>query len=260
MTTWALDLDGVIWHGTMPIPGSAEAVGELRSAGFDVVFVTNNSFSTIAQQEAKLGSFGIDASGSVITSAQAAASLVDADERVLVLGGPGVVEAVGARGAEIVDHADLDDGESAVRRAAIDTVVVGLDWALDYHRLAAAVQAVLAGARFVATNTDATYPSERGLLPGAGALVAAVAAATGRDPVVAGKPEGPAADLVRSRFGATGVMVGDRPETDGSFAVALGYEFALVLSGVTASADGVVPVPAVVAPDLRALVSARLGG
>jgi len=91
--TWGLDLDGVIWSGTEPIAGSAEAVADLRGAGHDVVFVTNNSFSTIAQQESKLGSFGIDASGSVITSAQAAASLVEPGERALVLGGPGVIEA-----------------------------------------------------------------------------------------------------------------------------------------------------------------------
>lgn len=257
MTTWALDLDGVIWHGTMPIRGSAEAVGELRASGHDVVFVTNNSFSTIAQQEAKLGSFGIDAGGSVITSAQAAASLIDPGERVLVLGGPGVVESVAARGADLVDHDDVADGDRAVERAGIDVVVVGLDWALDYHRLAAAVQAVLGGARFVATNTDPTYPSERGLLPGAGALVAAVATATGQTPVVAGKPEQPAADLVRSRYGSDGVMVGDRPETDGAFAVALGYDFGLVLSGVTRSADGVVPVPQLVAVDLQSLVAAH---
>ncbi len=259
MTTWALDLDGVIWHGTMPIPGSAEAVSDIRASGHEVVFVTNNSFSTIAQQEAKLGSFGINASGSVITSAQAAASLIEPNERVLVLGGPGVIEAVEARGAAVVDHAQVADGEHAVEKASIDVVVVGLDWALDYHRLAAAVQAVLGGARFLATNTDPTYPSERGLLPGAGALVAAVATATGCSPVVAGKPERPAADLVRSRFGSEGVMVGDRPETDGAFAVALGYDFGLVLSGVTSSAEGVVPVPQLVAPDLRSLVSAHIG-
>ncbi len=111
----------------------------------------------------------------------------------------------------------------------------------------------------MATNTDPTYPSERGLLPGAGALVAAVATATGCSPMVAGKPERPAADLVRSRFGSVGIMVGDRPETDGAFAVALGYDFGLVLSGVTASAEGVLPVPQLVAPDLQSLVSTHIG-
>ena len=258
MQTFALDLDGVIWRGTEAIPGSADAVGQLRAAGHPVVFVTNNSSATIAQQEAKLASFGIDATGAVITSAQAAASLVEPGERVLVLGGPGVVEAVQIRGAEVVDHGDLSDGAAAVARAAIDAVVVGLDWTLDYHRLAAAVQAVLAGARFIATNTDPTYPSERGLLPGAGALVAAVATASGVEPVVSGKPEEPAATLVRAGFGAAGIMVGDRPETDGAFAATLGYDFGLVLSGVTESPEGVHPTPDFVADDLADLVARQL--
>lgn len=253
--TWALDLDGVIWSGTEPIPGSAEAVAELRAAGHRVVFVTNNSFSTIGQQEAKLASFGVDAAGAVITSGQAAASLVEPGERALVLGGPGVVEALEEREVEIVDQRGLGDGARAVEAARIGVVVVGLDWDLDYHRLASAVQAVLGGARLVATNTDPTYPSERGLLPGAGALVAAVASATGVAPVVAGKPERPAAALVRARCGPAGVMVGDRPETDGAFSIALGYDFGLVLSGVTTSPVGVVPTPHMVAADLAALVA-----
>lgn len=259
-STWALDLDGVIWSGTDPIAGSSQAVAELRAAGHDVVFVTNNSFSTVAQQEAKLASFGIDATDAVITSAQAGASLVEPGERALVLGGPGVIEALTAREVDLIAPEAVAAGAAAVSAAKIDAVVVGLDWELDYHRLGAAVQAILAGARFIATNTDATYPSERGLLPGAGAIVAAVAAATGVEPVVAGKPEQPAADLVRARYGSVGVMVGDRPETDGAFAVSLGYEFCLVLSGVTTDPAGVVPVPGVVAADLASLVATRLGG
>ncbi len=257
MTTWALDLDGVIWSGTEPIPGSSEAVAELRAAGRDVVFVTNNSFATISQQEQKLASFGIDARDIVITSAQAAASLVEPGERVLVLGGPGVVEALGVRDAELIDHEMLGD---FIPVATVSSVVVGLDWHLDYHRLSAAVQAILAGARFIATNTDSTYPSERGLLPGAGAIVAAVAAATGQSPIVAGKPEQPIAQLVRARFGDSGIMVGDRPETDGAFAASLGYDFGLVLSGVTTDPEGVAPVPDVVADDLARLVATALAG
>jgi len=257
--TWGLDLDGVIWNGTEPIAGSAEAVAALRAAGRSVVFVTNNSFATIAQQEAKLASFGIDATDSVITSAQAAASLLTPGERTLVLGGPDVLEALQAREVECVDPDTVAAGASAVAAARIDVVVAGLDWALSYERLAAAVQSVLAGARFVATNTDVTYPSERGLLPGAGAIVAAVATSTGVAPTVAGKPEQPAADLVRARFGTQGVMVGDRPETDGAFAGALGYAFALVLSGVTVDPAGVEPVPHLVATDLATLVEQQLG-
>ncbi len=247
--TWALDLDGVLWTGKDPIAGAAEAVGALRASGRTVVFVTNNSFSPIAQQEAKLASFGIPAEGAVISSAQAGASLVKAGERVFVFGGPGLIEAVEDRGASLVG------AEQAVEA---DAVIVGLDWDLSYDRLRAAVQAILGGARFIATNTDTTYPHENGIYPGAGALVAAVRTATGVEPLVAGKPEAPVAALVTARYGDDGIMVGDRPETDGAFARTLGYQFGLVFSGITQPADlPIDPVPDVVAADLLAMVTAH---
>ena len=239
---WALDLDGVIWLGDDPIPGSAEAVSRLREAGEDVVFCTNNSSRTVDEVEVKLARHGIPAKGDVVTSAIAAASLVQAGERVLVCGGPGVVEAIERRGAE------------PVREGPADAVMVGLHLDFDYASLRRASDAVRAGARFIATNDDATYPTPRGLIPGGGAIVAAVAVASGVTPVVAGKPHAPMARLIRARLGPTGTMVGDRLETDGRFAAALGYRFALVLTGVVASASGAQPTPDVVAPDLLTLV------
>lgn len=250
MTVWALDLDGVLWTGKIPIPGSAEAVAELRRRGHEVVFVTNNSFATIADQEAKLAGFGVDAAGAVMNSAAAAASLIETGQRVFVLGGPGVVEATLAQGGIVIDDLSADP-------ASVEAVLVGLDWHLSYHRLRMAVQAVLAGACFIATNTDSTYPTEAGLYPGAGALVAAVAAATGVRPAVAGKPEAPMAALVRAQYGHEGVMVGDRADTDGRFASQLGYQFALVLSGVTRPEDLPTDPPAdITASDLAELVDA----
>lgn len=247
--TWALDLDGVLWTGTDPIDGSASAVEVLRAEGRTVVFVTNNSWATISHQEEKLASFGIPAEGAVISSAQAGASLVEPDERVFVLGGPGVNEALVASGAELLAE------DQAI---GADAVVVGLDWDLSYQRLCAAVQAILGGARFIATNTDTTYPSENGLFPGAGAIVAAVATATGVEPTIAGKPEAPIAALTRARFGNDGIMVGDRPETDGAFAATLGYQFGLVFSGVTQPEDlPITPEPQQTATDLAALVAAQ---
>lgn len=230
MTTWALDLDGVVWTGTEAIEGSSEAVGRLLRAGHEVVFVTNNAASTIAQQEAKLASFGIDAAGRVITSAMAGASLIEPGEHVLCMGGPGIAEAVDGRGATVVESYRSGD-------PIPDALVVGLDPSLTYDRLRGAVQAVLAGARFVATNNDPTYPTEQGLFPGAGSIVEAIATATGQRPSVAGKPNQPQADLVRRVHGSDGVMVGDRPDTDGLFALSLGYRFLLVLSGVTREED-----------------------
>lgn len=246
---WVIDLDGVVWLGTEPITGAADAVARLRRGGQHVLFVTNNSFATVAEQEAKLASFGIEAPGDVVTSAMVAAEQVAPGERVVVLGGAGIVEAVRARGGLVVDHDDAD------------VVLVGLDRQLTYDRLDRAARAVRGGARFVATNTDATYPTASGLLPGGGAMVAAVEVAAGVPPVVTGKPHPPAAAFIRSRLGAEGIMVGDRPDTDGRFAGVLGYRFGLVLSGVTGRDDlPVEPAPDVVADDLSSLVASELGG
>lgn len=243
---WAFDLDGVIWTGRDPIPGSAETVAALVESGHRVGFVTNNSFATVGEQEAKLASFGIEAEGRVITSAMAGAALVEPGERVYVLGGQGVVEAVEARGAVVVD------GGSDCRP---DAVLVGLDRNLSYDRLSTAVLALNAGARFVATNTDSTYPSERGMLPGGGSIVAAVRCATGVEPIVAGKPHEAQAQLVRSILGPDGIMIGDRPETDGRFAQAMGYRFGLVLTGVTGRGDlPIEPEPLWVDDDVAHLV------
>jgi len=251
--SWAFDLDGVMWTGREPIPGSAETVAALVENGHRVAFVTNNSFATVADQEAKLASFGIAAEGRVITSAMAGAALVEPGERVYVLGGPGIVEAVEARGGVVVDGADSDDRP--------DAVLVGLDRSLSYERLSRAVLALRSGARFVATNTDATYPSERGMLPGGGSIVAAVRCATGVEPVVAGKPHDPLAQLVRSILGPDGIMIGDRPETDGRFALAMGYRFGLVLTGVTSGDDlPIEPQPAWVGDDVAQLVPRILNG
>ena len=157
--------------------------------------------------------------------------------------GPGVVEAVEGRGA------------IATREGDADAVMVGFHRDFDYERLRIAATAVRHGARLLATNDDTTYPTPEGPIPGGGAILAAVVAATGVAPVVAGKPNAPMADLVRARLGAEGVMVGDRPDTDGRFARVLGYRFALVHTGVTLAHEVVDPTPDVVADDLAALVS-----
>ncbi len=233
------DLDGVVWLARVPIPGAADGVAALRASGRRVLFVTNNSFSLVAEQEAALAAIGIPAEGDVITSAQAAAFLVEPGERVLVCGGPGVTEAVSDRGAEpvAIGSGDID----------VDAVIVGFHRDFDYERMRIASDAARRGARLVATNDDPTYPTPDGPIPGGGAIVAAVSTAAGVAPVVAGKPHAPMADLARSRCGpamngTSTVMVGDRWTTDGLFAAALGCPFALVRSGVTppgADAGGV---------------------
>lgn len=239
------DLDGVVWLDRRPIPGAADAIGRLRASGRRVLFVTNNSMAVIADQEAALARIGIPAAGDVVTSAQAGASLVDAGERVLVAGAAGLIEAVEARGATVV------------REGPADAVVVGLHRDFDFEKLHAASAAIRAGARFVATNDDATFPTPHGMTPGAGALVAAIGTAAGATPVVAGKPHQPMAALVAERCGTAfaaerALVVGDRASTDGLFAEAIGCAFALVRSGVTGP-DGALDAEVDVALDLADL-------
>jgi len=254
------DLDGVVWLRRHAIPGAPEAIERLRDSGRRVLFVTNNSMSTIAEQERALAAIGVPAEGDVITSAQAAAGLVAADDRVVVCGGEGVVEAVEQRGAIV-----LRDGEA-------EAVIVGLHHDFDYWRMQAANAAIRGGARFIATNDDATFPTPDGPTPGAGSLVASVATASGASPVIAGKPYEPMAELVRQRCGPTfshdtALMVGDRWSTDGLFAEAIGCQFAMVRSGVTLPRQQITGAGAVVADarvqidvaDLTAVASLMIG-
>lgn len=250
LTAWAIDLDGVVWRGPATVPGAPEAVATLRDRGRAIAFVTNSSARTPAQVAAKLAGHGIpDAEDLVITSAMAAAEMIPAGSRALVIGADGLRAALAAR--EI---------EEVTGDARADAVVVGITAEFDYRSLTDAMRAVRAGARFIATNDDATFPDDGGLLPGNGALVAAVATAAGRAPEVAGKPHEPIAAFVRARLGTDGIVAGDRPETDGEFALSLGYRFGLVFTGVTAPGDLPTSPPAdVAAEDLGALVDAVEG-
>lgn len=249
--TWVLDCDGVIWLGDEAIPGSAAAVGRLRDEGERVVFVTNNSYPLRADHLAKFERLGMPTvDEDLFTSAGAAATLVAPDERVLVLGGPGIVEALTARGAVVLEPGAPEAAEP------VATVVVGFDLKFDFARLAAATTALRAGARLVATNDDATFPTTSGLLPGAGSFVAAVARAGGVGPVIAGKPNPPLVDLLRRRLGPVDVVVGDRASTDGALASRLEARFGLVLTGVTAPGHApVTPDPWMEAADLATLVA-----
>ncbi|MPY96134.1 MAG: HAD-IIA family hydrolase [Acidimicrobiia bacterium] len=246
-TGWALDLDGVVWLADKPIPGASDAVAQLREAGHPVLFVTNNSAVRVREVEEKLAGMGISAAGQVVTSAVVAADLVSTDEVALVCAGPGVREALLDRGVAVVGEGDAD------------VVVVGYHRDFDYERMTVAARAVRRGARLLATNDDPTYPTPDGPIPGGGAILASIAVASGVEATVAGKPHVPMVAHVRRRLGAGGVMVGDRPDTDGLFARALGYRFALVLSGVTGPGDlPVEPTPDLVAGDLVAAVEAEL--
>lgn len=229
---FVLDLDGVVWTGHEPIPGAPETIRSLRDAGKRVAFVTNNSSQTPETYAKKLADMGAGGDASeVVTSADATARLLA--ERVpalrgrtaYVVGGPGLVEAMRASGLHLVDGDDP---------AAVSLVVVGFDPDLTYDKLRRATLAIRSGATFVASNADPTYPAAEGLIPGAGAIVAALRTATDVEPMIAGKPEPVMLEVARDRVGGSPALVaGDRVSTDVLAAHALGWPGALVLSGAT---------------------------
>lgn len=224
----------------------------VRRTDTRITFVTNNASRTPHAVADHVRRLGVPAEAAeVATSAQAAARLiaerVPARSAVLVVGGMGLRQAVRARALRPVTTA-------AQRPVA---VVQGYDPGLGYDDLAEATLAVRAGALYVAANADVTLPTARGILPGNGAFVQAVRAATGSDPLVAGKPEPSLYDEATSRAGAVRpLMVGDRLETDIEGAVHAGVDSLLVLTGVTG------PLDLVLAPPSRrpTYVAADLGG
>jgi glycerol 3-phosphatase-2 len=250
-----LDLDGVLYLGLEPVQYAAESVAAAVATGMRVAFVTNNASRRPAAVAAHLTELGIPADASdVVTSAQATVRLlrerIPAGSQILVVGAAGLVEEIAA--AEFVPVADAGP--------EVRAVVQGLGIDTGYRQLAEAALALRAGVLWVAANTDSTLPSPRGPLPGNGAFVAALRVATGREPLVAGKPE-PALHLESvARVGAARpLVVGDRLETDVLGAVRGGSDSLLVLSGVVDAREALrAPAgmrPTYIAWDLRGLLA-----
>jgi HAD superfamily hydrolase (TIGR01450 family) len=249
-SVWIIDLDGVLWLAGEPIGDVAGAVHTLLADGVRVVYATNNSAPTVDDLIGRLARIGIDASPEdLVTSARVAASLLEPGQRVHVLAGDGVREALDQRGVEIVTSGPYD------------AAVVGWSRDFDFAALAAVSTVARDTGRLIATNADPTHPTPEGLLPGSGALLAAVATASGVTPEVAGKPNPPMVGYVRRHVlegHPAALMVGDQPGTDGVLADRLGIPFALVDSGVTPPGVPVDSCPvAVRAADLVSLVADR---
>lgn len=246
--TWVIDLDGVIWLTGEPIEGVDRAVASLHRAGVRVLFATNNSAPTRAELHTRLAHCGIVADDAdLLSSADVAAEMLPVGSSALVLAEGGVRESLAARGVTIVESGPAD------------AVVVGWTRSFTFDSIALAARTVREGARLIGTNEDPTHPTPHGLLPGSGALLAAVATAAETIPEVAGKPHRPTCDAIRARATDLTLVVGDRPSTDGALARQLGVPFALVLSGVTDAADVPPdPAPDAVAPDLAGLVHTAL--
>jgi HAD superfamily hydrolase (TIGR01450 family) len=229
------DLDGVVYLGTAPVPGAPAAIRSIVDGGTPVAFATNNASRRASEVAALLVGLGVPAhAGDVVTSAQAAAELLATDlpagAPVLPVGAPALRDELVAVGLTPVENAD---GRPVA-------VVQGYGPSVGWAQLAEACVAVRAGARWVATNTDATMPSPRGPLPGNGSLVAAVTTALGgRTPdVVVGKPEPVLFQVAAAHRHASRILVvGDRLDTDIEGAQRAGMASLLVLTGVSTPAD-----------------------
>ena len=233
-----VDLDGVVYRGPVPVPGMPELLAARVAAGDAVVYATNNSRWHRTDYVERLRGMGAPVTpDAVVTAARATALLLAGEGRTrcaMVFGGPGLARELRDVGIRTV--APTPHGLAA----RPDVVVVGVDFALRYERLSIAAEAVRRGARFEATNRDPVYPGADGLKAGAGAIVAALAVATEREPeVVVGKP-GPrmfeaAAATVGIPPGAA-VVIGDGQKTDIRAAHAVGARSVLMMTGVTTAA------------------------
>lgn len=237
------DLDGVVYRGLEPIAGAAALVSALRAAGILTRFATNNSMSTRSDYAERLGGHGIVAApDEIVTSTWATISHLRAHEpqlrRLLALGADGMLAELRAAGYDATHAADAAGPawDGAPLSAHYDAVVAGLDPAMTYRTLGIAAAAIRTGARFVATNADLRYPTPDGLMPGAGAIVAALQATTGRRPLVIGKPE-PAmfqSILEGARVAPEeALVIGDNADADVPAARRAGIPVILVLTGVT---------------------------
>lgn len=223
-----VDMDGVLYRGAEAISGTLEFIQFLREQGIGFVLATNNSTLTPRKFTEKLAGMGVQVGAhEILTSSQATADylagIAPPGARVFTVGMEGLRQALTQAGLNLVE-----DGA--------DYVVAGMDFSICYERLAQATLQIRAGAKFIGTNPDLTFPSERGIVPGAGSLLAFLTAATGVEPIVIGKPETAMIELALDRLGAepqTTAMLGDRLETDILAGKRAGLTTLLVLSGVT---------------------------
>ncbi|MDY6795413.1 MAG: HAD-IIA family hydrolase [Actinomycetota bacterium] len=250
------DMDGVIYLNMQPIPEAVGFLERLRGMDRKILFLTNNSKYTRSEYREKLAGMGVESTEEeILTSAAAAAGfLVEEYEpegsTAFMIGGTGLKEELSRTGLRLLEG---EDGVEA------EYVVVGWDTGLTYEKLRVACLALHAGAHFIGTNPDATFPSPEGLWPGAGSIIAALERAAGRDAIVVGKPNmymmRAALSMVGGRADAT-LMVGDRLETDILGGWRAGMDTCLVLTGVSGrkELEGYSPQPDIIVDSLLELL------
>lgn len=254
-----LDGDGVLYRGSQALPGAQDFITVLSAAGVPFLLLTNNATRTPQQLAGKLAQMAIPVGAEqIFTSAQATASWLRSrypdHRRILPVGEIGLLVALQAAGFTLVDD---------YRQA--DLVVAGLDRTATYAKLAEATLAIGRGCPFIGSNPDLSIPTERGIEPGAGAVLAFLEAATGVTPPVIGKPQPDFFHQALARLGvaaAKTVMIGDRYETDILGGANAGLRTAAVLTGVTSAAEFAAadPPPTWVFADLAELLAAWQDG
>lgn len=235
---YAFDLDGTLYRGQEVVDGAVEALANLRAKGAKILYLTNNSGLTQAQYVHKLESMGFEAHEDEVVSSGLAAAyycLSEGYKKVFVVGEPGLVKTFQEHGLEVI-NTDTQ-GRVGPSESQADVVVSGIcREALSYKLLDSAMQIAIKTQRYVACNTDLTYPVEGGrFCPGSGAIVAAIEACSGVTATVVGKPNPTILTSVLNKLGISPsetIMVGDRLDTDIACGKAAGCDTMLVLTGV----------------------------
>jgi HAD superfamily hydrolase (TIGR01450 family) len=249
-----IDLDGVVWIGREPVPGSVEALRELQGAGKRIVFVTNNPGRLPEAYAERLRGLGVEVGDEQIVTAGTAVARLAGEAAgeggsVFVIGRSALKEMVAATGARLLE------GEEA---EAADVVVVSGHPGFDYEELKTAKFALDRGAQLFATSHDPTMPFPGGELPGTGAVLTAIEVASGKEATIAGKPERHLFEIAKEAVGEGRLaMVGDRVSSDIEGGRRAGLETILVLSGTTsrAEAEAADPAPDHLLEDLAGLLA-----
>jgi HAD superfamily hydrolase (TIGR01450 family) len=248
-----LDLDGCIWVGESSTPGAPEAIAELRAAGKQLIFLTNDGRRSPEEYVRKLWSIGVQASlEEVVTVGAAIQYLLAARPRmaVYVIGSPAMFRHVAEAGHRIVNN--------TARAAEAELVVASGHDKFDYTELRDATRAILGGAELIAAGRDRTFPQEDGPCPGTGAVVAALEYVTGCRARIVGKPEPQIFYAAMDRLhGGRTLVVGDRLDSDLGGASGVGLDGAIVLTGASSRDEAEAatePAPVAIADDLHTLV------
>jgi len=261
-----IDMDGVLWHGDQPMPGLTDFFQTLRDRQIRFILATNNASLTQEQYVTKLANMDVEVTrDEILTSSMATALYLSqhhnpVESRVFVIGEDGAKQPLLDHGFTLTDLYELNDDQDNPNMGA-HIVVCGKDSTLTWDKLATATLNIRAGAQFIGTNADTTLPTERGLTHGNGAILAALQAATGIEPIIIGKPEPIIYQQALALLGvdpALTVAIGDRLETDILGAVRTGIRSLMVLSGVSTEEDFKTTdyQPTWVMPDIRAVTQA----